>query len=174
MKKLLLLIAAVGTITIAAAQSRSVDLPRAAFSIGPELNIPQHSGYTIGYGALGKVEMRVIKAFSLSLTGGYTQMHYRQAYATAFGTQANDTYVPLKAGIKYYPDPKIYFEGEAGAILDKNEGQKNLAAYSFGTGFIIPFQPESHQAVDVGLRYESWSRNRLQQFAIRVAYRFGW
>ncbi|QJD95107.1 hypothetical protein HH214_04050 [Mucilaginibacter robiniae] len=174
MKKLFLFISTFGLITIAAAQNPTFNNPHIAVSIGPELNIPQHSGYTIGYGATGKLEAHLIKAFSLSLTGGYTQMHYRRAYAEAFATPSNDHYIPLKAGIKYYPDTKVYFEGEAGAVLDNNAGQKNLATYSLGTGFIIPFQPESHQAVDVGLRYESWSRNRLQQFAIRVAYRLAW
>jgi len=159
-------------INLSYAQGGGSQANSTAFSIGAELNIPQQSRYTIGYGASAKFELPVINAFSLTLTGGLHQFHIKSIFDGA--STGNDTFIPLKAGVKYYFDPRFYTEGELGTVIDHNDAiDQNRFTYSIGTGFLLPLN-NSKNMVDVGLRYEQWSQNRLQQFGIRVAYRFGW
>jgi hypothetical protein len=143
---------------------------RTALSFGAELNIPQRSGYTIGYGASAKFELPLANALSFTATAGVHQYHLKTLYNCPGG---NNTFVPLKAGVKYYIDPRFYAEGEVGSVIDHNrESDQNKFAYSLGTGFLLPLKNTSNM-IDAGLRYEEWSKNGLQQFGIRVAYRFG-
>lgn len=153
------------------AQGGGTQANSTALSIGAELNIPQQSRYTIGYGASAKFELPIINAFSLTLTGGLHQFHIKNIFDGA--STGNDTFIPLKAGAKYYFDPRFYTEGELGTVIDHNDAiDQNRFTYSIGTGFLLPLN-NSNNMVDVGLRFEQWSQNRLQQFGIRVAYRFG-
>jgi hypothetical protein len=145
-----------------------------ALSAGLELNIPQRSAYNIGYGVSGKIELPVTGAISLSLTGGYNRFSYKSFSISNVAKPADDNFVPLKAGIKYFFDPRFYTEGELGTVINHNNNNSgNLFTYAIGTGILVPIGDGSHSVVDLGLRFEDWSKNRLQQFAIRAAYRFG-
>jgi hypothetical protein len=145
-----------------------------ALSAGLELNIPQRSTYNIGYGASGKIELPVTGAISLSLTGGYHRFSYKRFLTGSDAKRVDDTFVLLKGGIKYFLDPRFYTEGELGTVINHNNNNSgNLFTYAIGTGFLVPLGEGNHSMIDLGIRFEDWSKNRLQQFAIRAAYRFG-
>jgi hypothetical protein len=87
----------------------------------------------------------------------------------------NATYVPLKAGLKYYTSSNFYLEGEAGASINTNSnysGSKTAFLYAPGIGVSLPTSGSS--AFDIGLRYESRleSGGSINQFALRLAYKF--
>lgn len=169
MKRLLLLLVLLsGAFATANAQENS----RTAFSIGPELNFPSNSVYTIGYGASAKIELPIVNRIGLSLTGGYTSMHYKSALINAFGPQAPSEFVPLKAGIQYIAGGGLYLEGEMGDVIETTGNKANLFTFSIGPGFLFRLTPK--QAIELGFRYEKWSKNVLTQTGIRVAYRLGW
>lgn len=148
-----------------------------AISIGPELNIPQRSLYNIGYGVSANFEVPVASKVSVVAGGGLHRYSYKNFLIGSEGVKPSpDNYIPLKAGVKYYADTRLYLQGELGTVLSNssnNSGNKNLFTYSLGTGFLLPLGESKSNMVDVGLRFEDWSENRLRQFAIRVAYRFG-
>ena len=145
-----------------------------AFSIGPELNLLQRSAYNIGYGVSGKFELPITGTVSLAVSAGINQFH-RKSFLIGSASQGNDTFIPLKAGIRYYFDPHFYTEGELGTVIDHNNGyNQNLFAYAVGTGILLPLKQSNKNMIDIGFRFEDWAKNRAQQFAIRVAYRFGW
>ncbi|WP_345948634.1 hypothetical protein ABDD95_17475 [Mucilaginibacter sp. PAMB04274] len=159
----------------AAAQERTNTM---ALSIGPELNIAQRSAYNIGYGVSAKFELPVLAKVNLVLTGAYNRFSYKSFLIGSAIKPGADSYIPLKGGFKYYLDPRFYTELELGTIIANNtstnfNGSGNLFTYSLGTGFLIPVGSSKSNLLDLGLRYEDWSKNRLQQFAIRAAYRFG-
>jgi len=171
MQKLLLILFICFSAITVSAQNRESQTNATALSIGAELNIPQRSGYTIGYGVSAKFELPLAGALSFTATAGVHQYHLKTLFYG--GSGGNDTFVPLKAGIKYYIDPRFYAEGELGNVIDHNrDNNQNRFAYSLGTGFLLPLKKTSNM-IDLGLRYEEWSKNGLQQFGIRVAYRFG-
>lgn len=172
MKRIYLLLLLIPFITTNVhAQGGSSQVNSTALSIGGELNIPQRSGYTIGYGASAKFELPFATALSFTATAGIHQYHLKTLFSGTSG--GNDTFVPLKAGVKYYIDPRFYAEGELGTVIDRNrDNDQNRFTYSLGTGFLLPLRNTSNM-IDLGLRYEEWSKNGIQQFGIRVAYRFG-
>ncbi len=169
-KYCLLLVFLIIKISPVAAQNRAAS----SFSIGAELNIPQRSAYNIGYGASGKFEIPVASALSFNITGGYHRFSYKSFAISGYSEPDADSFVPLKGGIKYNIDERFYTEGELGAVLNNNsQNNGNLFTYSLGTGFLLPLGESKSNMLDIGLRFEDWSKNRLQQFAIRVAYRLG-
>jgi len=169
-KYYLLLLILVVKLSPLAAQNRATS----ALSLGAELNIPQRSAYNIGYGASGKLEIPVASAVSLNITGGYHRFSYKSFAIGGYSKPDADSFVPLKGGVKYYIDERFYTEGELGTVLNHNaQNSGNLFAYSLGTGFLLPLGEGKGNMLDIGLRFEDWSKNRLQQFAIRVAYRIG-
>jgi len=145
-----------------------------AFSIGPELNIPQRSAYNIGYGASVNLETPLSSKFSAVVTSGYYRFSYKSLALSGYKKPGADSFIPIKAGAKYYIDPRFYTQAEVGTVLNKNDAYMgNLFTYSLGTGFLLPLGDSKTSMIDIGLRYEDWSKSSLQQFAIRVAYRFG-
>ncbi len=142
---------------------------KAAFSIGAELTIPNYGIYSVGTGASAKFEFPIAQPVSLSLTGNFTSVFYRNSILNQYGDSGADLFVPLKAGVKYYPIPSVYIEGEGGVALELNHTQRHLGAFSIGPGFIVP---EGKGGLDIGLRYEAWE-GQLKQTVIRFAYRFG-
>ncbi|GAB3919115.1 hypothetical protein [Mucilaginibacter boryungensis] len=169
MKKLfLLLVLLSGAVINASAQENS----RTAFSIGPEMNLPSNSVYTFGYGGSAKIELPIVNRVGLSLTGGYTEMHYKSGLIGAFGPQPPSKFIPLKAGIQYIAGGGLYLEGEMGDVIETTGNKANLFTFSIGPGFLFRITPK--QAIELGFRYEKWSKNVLTQTGIRVAYRLGW
>lgn len=174
MKRILLLLCTCCSISISFAQSGLPSRVRPAFSIGGELGVVQRGLYNVGYGFSGKIELPVTSAIGISLTGGYNWLHYRSiSFGNLRSAGGTEAYVPLKAGARYYLAPRFYTEGELGAVLEQQNNREKLFVYALGTGFVVPFN-ESKNGIDIGFRYESWSKNRLQQLAFRVAYRLGW
>ena len=142
-----------------------------AFSIGAELGIPNMNAYNIGLGLSGKVEFPVSEKIAITATAAYAAFFYKSNLFANKSLSAA-SFIPLKAGVKYYVNQGIYFEGELGEAIEANYLKRDLFAFSIGPGFIIPINEK--YGVDFGLRYEKWSQHQVQQTAIRFAYRFGW
>lgn len=167
MKKLLPLLLSICCLTASA----QISAPsKTAFSIGGELTIPSYGLYSIGTGASAKFEFPIAPPVSISLTGNFTSVFYHHSILNNYGDSGADLFVPLKAGLKYYPIPSLYIEGEGGVALELNHTQRHLGAFSIGPGFIIP---ETKGGLDISFRYEDW-QSQVKQTVIRVAYRFGW
>lgn len=143
-----------------------------AFSLGAELGIPNASVYSIGVGVSGKFELPLSNRVAITATAAYSAFFYKSNLFNNSKTLASARFIPLKAGVKYYLNPGVYFEGELGTAIETNYLKQDLFAFSIGPGFIIPIKNKF--GVDFGLRYEKWSQHQVQQTAIRFAYRFGW
>ncbi|PTR00887.1 hypothetical protein C8P68_101116 [Mucilaginibacter yixingensis] len=143
-----------------------------ALSAGPEISFPSRSQFNFGYGGSLKFETPVAQNVGLSLTGAYTEMIYK-GVAFAGGTKPSPAgFVPLKAGVVYYAGG-ARLEGEVGSVLEQQEingVKQNLFTFSLGPSFLIPLADSKQQFINVGLRYESWSKNTLRMIGIRVAY----
>jgi opacity protein-like surface antigen len=144
-------------------------------SIGAEIAIPTGifaDLFSVGVGGSGKLEIPITAAFYGTATAGFTSFYKRNS---SFGSSINDdnrSYVPLKLGGKYYLSEFIYSEVELGVSIGIQEDSGNSFAWGPGLGIAYPINDKS--AVDVGLRYEKWSRHgtNLNQLGIRVAYQF--
>lgn len=143
-----------------------------AFGIGAELGIPNVSVYNIGLTVSGKGEFPVSGKVAITATAAYSIFFYKSNLFGNSKTPDAARFIPLKAGVKYYLNPGIYFEGELGTAIETNYLRRDLFAFSLGPGFIIPIKGK--YGVDFGLRYEKWSNHQVQQTAIKIAHRFSW
>lgn len=152
--------------------------PKTKFSVGLELGAPNgdyRNIYGVGIGGSGKIEIPATPQFAITATAGYTSFYFTQDVRNslrAFGLSTTPAgFVPLKVGGKYYLSPIFYTEGEIGAAIGTNRGSGTAFAYAPGIGVSLPLI--GRNAVDLGLRFESWSQNsNFNQFAFRVAYKF--
>jgi hypothetical protein len=173
MKYPLLAILCICFFQFAQAQDQFDDRNPIAISAGFELGLPAQSIYSVALGGSLKVEVPVAHKFSLTATGGITSLDYKSGAEHALGTPGSDTFIPLKGGVKYYAAPGFYLEGELGTAIETAHYKQDLFAYSIGPGFVIPVN-HGKSGVDIGFRYESWSKSVLRETGLRVAYRFGW
>jgi hypothetical protein len=141
-----------------------------AFSAGLELGITSNSVYAIGLGASAKGEFPVSNRVCLTVTAGYSTFFYKSNLFASSRTLSPAYFIPLKAGIKYYPNPNVYIEGELGTAIETNYLKQDLFAFSIGPGFVVPIN--NNRGIDIGFRYEGWSDHQVRQTAIRFAYRW--
>ena|ERR1700744_2770576 len=143
-----------------------------AVSLGAELGIPGFGVYSIGVGVSAKGELPVSDQFAITATAAYSAFFHKDNLFPDSKTLPAATFVPLKAGLKFYANPRVFIEGELGTAIENNYLRRDLFAFSIGPGFIIPIKDKT--GVECGLRYEKWSQHQVQQTTIRFAYRLGW
>lgn len=130
---------------------------------GLSVGIPTNDDYNIAVGG----DLRLQKDFYSNISGilslGYTNFSIKDALGGG-----SIGFIPLKAGIKFFPTERFYFSGEVGAAFGTDEGQGTAFVYAPGIG--IGF----NKGIDLGLRYEGFSQNggNLGQVALRIAYGF--
>jgi hypothetical protein len=172
MKKFLLAILFVGsTAATCLAQNDA-----SKFSIGLEAGLPigdfkQVSSFVIGgslkYDHLLSDGMFLTGSVGFSSAKGKTQT-YTSGGVTVTASTGNTTVVPVKAGIKYFLAESFYAEGQVGAAFFTQSGGGTAFAYAPGIGYNLG------GGIDLGVRYEAWSKNgvTLGQIGARIAYSF--
>jgi len=129
-------------------------------SIGPEINIPSGNSSnisSIGFGGGLKAEIGLSQKFSITANGSVVSFLGRKYFGV---TSPAETSIPVKAGLKYYTSPGFYFEGQFGVNLPISGNANTGFAWSPGLGTFIKLR-NSENKIDIGIRYEGWSSNRL-------------
>lgn len=157
---------------ISFAQPRPV---RPMFSIGAEFAFPDKAGsfgneFSMGFGGSGKFEVPFTASLYGTANAGFVSFYRKKNLNGTRGS--NKSYVPLKAGLKYYFNRSLFVSGEVGASIGIQKNAGVAFAWAPEAGFMIPLT-ERH-AVSVGLRYERWARigGNINQTGLRVAYQF--
>jgi len=122
---------------------------------GAEIGLPSgnFSGISgIGVGASVKADFPIAENFALTVNGGF--MNFFGKRNQIFKIQ-DLTYLPVKAGLKYQFGESFYAEGQVGAALPLNNGQKTLFVWSPGIG--NQFKLSGGNKLDFGIRYEAWT-----------------
>ncbi len=141
-----------------------------AFSAGVEINAPSSNTYVIGAGVSLKFEIPIASPVNLTVTSGYNALFRENQFFDYGGGEARVlSFIPLKAGGRYYFKPKIYGEAEAGAAFRLNADSRALFAVSAGGGYILDLR--GNGALDFGVRVEHW-QSQLNMVALKIAYRF--
>lgn len=123
-------------------------------SLGPEFSFPSGNSTNIasfGYGAGMDFDIGISPKFSLS--GGLSWVNFVQK--KLWGQRGIIPYLPLKAGVRYYPDNSFYLEGRVGYSASLDNSNQSLALWSLGFGSKLKLRHSSN-SIDVGARYESW------------------
>lgn len=140
--------------------------------LGPEVSFPSGNSSNIsavGLGGFVKAEVDVSEKFALTAQGSLTSFLGKSFFGTKTPTI---TYIPVKAGLKYYTSPEFYFEGQMGAVMPLNGKTATSLVLSPGLGAYVNKKGADHK-IDVGLRYESWTKSKFNFITFRVGYWFG-
>jgi hypothetical protein len=195
MRKILL----VFFLMLSAACARAQAGKSISLAIDANFNIPFNTGlhyygesrdyYQDGIGGALKIEVPIIP--ELHFTGSAGFLYYKSYEHFYLDMTANYpgytpptypkpvpyTFVPVKAGLRYYYVKYAYIDADAGEAFKANSVSSNAFIYSGGLGFIIPFKHRN--GLDIGVRYESGYEiqalpNAMSQIGISVGYKFGW
>lgn len=149
-----------------------VNAQQATIGFGPEVSLPSGNSSNIsavGLGGFVKAEIDISDKFALTAQGSLASFLGKKLFGVKTSTI---TYVPVKAGLKYYTSPDFYFEGQLGAAMPINGKTTTNFAWSPGLGAYINKRGADHK-IDLGLRYESWTSSKFNFITLRVGYLFG-
>lgn len=152
---------------ITASQAQDVPLVKTNdWRLGVGLNVGASTNefYGMTLGGDLRLQRDITESLSGTLTTGYTNFFLKDKFGGKdFG------YVPLKAGLKFFPTKGFYLSGELGAGIGVQENSSTGFLYSPGAG--VAFNKDW----DVSIRYEAVNFKNdftLGQVALRLAYAF--
>lgn len=145
-------------------------------SLGAEFAFPVDKEFsnmfTVGFGGSGRLDIPVTAALYATASAGFISFYAKDRVNGTLLDMNNKSYVPLKAGAKYYLSPIIYAQGEVGASIgvQKSSGASLILAPAIGA--IFPITKKGFLNADI--RFENWNRDmgNLNHFALRAAYQF--
>lgn len=141
------------------------------FGIGLEAGVPTGNASNVSNFSLGgtaRLQYGVTNDLALTLTSGYYNMFGKTYNVGATSVKAGDIgIVPLKAGIKAFFSPSLYFGAEVGAGFETNSGGSTKFIASPGIGW-------ANKSWDVSVRYENFAgqNNNYGLVGARIAYGF--
>ncbi|AOM78438.1 hypothetical protein [Pedobacter steynii] len=128
----------------------------AKITLSPELLIPFSKAYNVGIGGILEAEWPVEKKLGLTLATGVETLFpkYDDFYS-------NYTFLPLKGGVKYFVDPKVFINFNLGAAIGFND---------YGTSFLVGggVGYKFNNRIDAGIRIEDAGTSYA---ALRVGFR---
>jgi hypothetical protein len=174
MKKLLLTLIILGTITIGSFAQEVTTAQAKPSGGGVKINIGAETGLPVGdvssvysfiIGGSIKAEIPTATHTFLTLSAGYNSWMVKSDLKDIIGS--SEGFVPLKAGIKYYPDENFFLEGQAGIVFSTETGGGHAFVFSPGIGYTF------NGGFEAGLRYEGWSNGGTTgQLGLRLGFRF--
>jgi len=184
MKKFLLALLILGGSVLC---SHAQTVSAGEFNLGLDVAMPLYRMNTIFNEAVGgsfKFEYRQEKDLYFTISGGYEAFSTKQIFESV-SVKSTYSYVPIKAGVKYYFIDGFYGEGQFGAAFYTQHRGGVGFDYSPGIGYSFK------QGFEIGIRYESWVQapesnptnvpgqygpfsrtDNFDQFALRIAERF--
>lgn len=173
MKKIFLLTAIAGIFAFTSVSAqKDPAMNGQKLGIGVEFGLPVGDfGDVYNLGVGGSLVYQVPVATNLNVTGnvGYINFTSKKVLGQSFNTG----YVPIKAGLRYFFAENFYGGAELGAAISTEKNGSTAFAYSPGVGVEFPVADKA--SIDLGVRYEGWSRDsHTNSFVgIRAAFNFG-
>lgn len=143
------------------------------FGVALETGLPVGDAedvYSVGLGGSAKLEIPVTSPFAVTLSAGYLNMQVKDDLQPVLGESRE--FIPIKAGAKYYFGRNFFGEGELGASIPTESSDETAFAYAPGIGVTLPVADQT--AIDIGLRYEGWTRDQgdIDQVGLRAVIKF--
>jgi len=148
-------------------------------SVGADFAVPTGDLSLISsivYGGSVQGEFSVAKSLNLTASAGYLTFDYKNSLKNLFDQAGLKMEkmgaIPVKAGAKYYFGKIFYGSAELGASFSTGETSATAFAYASSLGINLPLAHKN--ALDLGVRYETWSNEGTSSFiGIRAAFAFG-
>jgi opacity protein-like surface antigen len=173
MKKLFLLTAIAGIFAftnVSAQKDPAMNGPK--LGVGVEFGLPVGDFgdyYNLGVGGSLVYQQPLASNLNFTASAGYINFSTEEV----MGVKISSAAIPVKAGIRYFFAENFYGGAELGAAFSTEDNGGTAFAYAPGIGVEFPVADKA--AIDLGVRYESWSRDsRTNSFiGIRAAFNFG-
>jgi opacity protein-like surface antigen len=173
MKKLLLLTAITGLLTFSSASAqKDPAMSGPKLGVGVEFGLPVGDFgdvYNLGVGGSLLYQHPLSGNLNFTASAGYISFSNEDNALIDIKTAA----IPVKAGLRYFFAENFYGGAELGAAFSTEDGGGTAFAYSPGIGVEFPVADKA--AIDLGVRYEGWSKNSHTNsfIGIRAAFNFG-
>ena len=140
------------------------------FGIGLETGVPTGNASNFSNFELGgtaRLQYGVTNDLALTLTSGYYNMFGKHLPGSSTLKYSDNGIVPLKAGIKAFFTPNLYFGAEVGAGFETATGGNTKFIASPGLGW-------ANKTWDLAARYENFAgqSNNYGMVGLRIAYGF--
>jgi len=142
--------------------------------LGVDVGLPvgdykNSADYGVGFSLLYQKPV----AENLNITGniGYLRFNGPEILANI---DYKEGFVPIKAGARYFIAPYLYGAGELGVAFSTAYGRGAGTAFAYAPSLCAEFPVSNSGTVDVGIRYERWSRSSatLSFVGLRAGYNF--
>ncbi|RFM27629.1 hypothetical protein [Deminuibacter soli] len=160
MKKLMrsAVLAVVVLATALTANAQKSDPWRLGIGVDGGLGLKTPTPFVLG----GDVRLQkgIVHGLSGIFTTGYTHFFEKD-------NQASAGFIPVKAGLKYFPVSNFYVSAEAGAGFGVDKGLGTSFVWSPAIGYTFA------KHWDVSVKYEDYTKyTETKQLALRIAYGF--
>lgn len=124
--------------------------------------------FGFGFGGSAGLDIPVTRSFYATGTAGIMSFH-QGGKSDPVDTRS---YVPLKAGAKYYFNSILYAQMEIGAAPGIQQGAGTAFIMAPGTG--ISYHITERSAINAGIRFETWNREggNINEIAFKIGYQF--
>ena len=167
MKKVLFSVMALMALSFAASAQKD----NLKFSAGPEIGfaIGNFSNtHSFGIGASAQLEFSIQEKVNATVTAGVLSFTGKSAGSNV--KFQGQSFIPVRAGVKYFLTPGVYGALQAGVAFLNNGGG---TAFSYSPQIGYEFKTKTNKAIDLGFKYEGYSKNgSLGALGLRVAYVF--
>ena len=164
------------------ANAQTITPNKFRFGVGVEGGLvtgDAHDFSNLELGGTARLQYGVSNNLAITLTSGYYNFFGKNE-----GLGDNTKYqslgmVPIKAGIKYFFTPNVYFGAEAGVGIETKtflyQGQDEAFAEKDTKLLLSPGIGYANKHWDVGVRYENYSGQSTNYgvVGLRLAYGFG-
>lgn len=144
---------------------------RPRFNLDVEFSIPsgefgRQFGY--GFGGSGGLDIPVTRSFYITGSTGVMSF-YQGGKSTPVDTRS---YVPAKAGAKFYFNRSVFAQMELGPGFGIQQGAGTVFIMTPGVG--ASWHLTEKAAINTGFRFESWSREsgNISLWSFKVGYQF--
>lgn len=155
------------------------------YSVGAESGISTGNfkdSYKANLGGSIQADIPIVQQLYATVNAGYTNF-FGKSNIDGSGVSAIDIhYLPVMAGLKFFPIPEFYIQADAGAgfVLNKTDLRLDKTAaflYAPQVGVQVPLSSKSF--IDAGIKYEGTTNfnnnpesSKINYFGLRVAYAF--
>lgn len=155
---LAVLIAALFVIPDVLAQSSGRPMGRPRLGLGIDFVFPTGGfGDKANYGYGGSVNYLHPIGKRLNIIGNVGYLRFKGDDIGPF--KYTEGYVPIKAGTRYYLTGNIYGEGTAGIAISTANGSGSGTAFAYAPGLGVDFPIDNDLSIELGLKYEHWTRS---------------
>jgi hypothetical protein len=155
------------------------------YSVGVESGISSghfNKSYRWNIGGSLQADLPVADNFFVTVNAGYLNFYNRSKAGNSLVPEKDIHFLPVMAGLKYFPIANWYIQGDAGAGFVLN---KKSVGYSKSTAFLytpqvgVLINTGGRNYIDAGVRYEATSKyitsvknSKINFFELRIAYAF--